>query len=144
MYQLRKCETAAEFEDCKDFVLRHSAAARPDEQEVHYPQQEMVKFIIDRVTRPQDWVLFYVLNTCTRGTMTTQQVEGDQGKSREKDINARCSWKTSTMKHEANNLEKEMKVMHWIDKQLSRKLCRGPTNAAHSMLRPKCWLCWIV
>ena len=137
MYRLRNCEKIEEFEACKDFVLRHAAASRPDEQDVHYPQHEMVKFIMARVTRPQDWVLAFVLKTCTRGTMSTQQVEGDQGKSREKDINARCSWKTSTMKHEANHLEKEIKVMHWIDKQLSRQLCRGPTNATDSTVTPR-------
>jgi hypothetical protein len=41
------------------------------------------------------------------------------------------------MKHEANHLEKEIKVMHWSDKQLSRKLCRGPTNSAHSTVTPE-------
>ncbi len=137
MYRLRNCEKIEEFEDCKDFVLRHAAASRPDEGDVHYPQQEMVKFIMARVTRAQDWVVAFALNTCTRGTMSTQQVEGDQGKSRERDINARCSWKTATMKHEANHLEKEIKQMHWIDKQLSRQLCRGPTNATDSTVTPE-------
>jgi hypothetical protein len=137
MYRLRNSETTEEFEDCKDFVLRHAAASRPNEGDVHYPQQEMVKFIMARVTRPQEWVVAYVLNTCTRGTMSTQQVEGDQGKSRDEGINARCAWKTSTMKHEANHLEKKIKLLHWVDKQLSRKLCRGPTNAADSTVTPE-------
>ena len=38
------------------------------------------------------------------------------------------------MKHEAMHLEKAIKLKHWIDKQISRKLLRGPTNASQSTI----------
>ena len=138
LYRLRRCELQPEFDDCSEYVLRRAAYTPPqDGDTVPFPSTEMVKFIMARVNHPRDWVMLHTLTTVTRGKMTTANCEGDQGHSRNRNIDGRNSWKTSAMKHEAMHLEKSIKLKHWIDKQISRKLLRGPTNASQSTITPE-------
>ncbi len=137
MYRIRRCETQDELDHCAEYVMRCAAGSwLKEENHAHFPSSEMVKFVMARVQHSRNWVMQHTLTSVTRGAMTTARVEGDQGHSRNRNINAPNSWRTSVMKHEAMHLEKRIKLLHWSDKQISRKLLRGPTNAAQSSITP--------
>ena len=73
----------------------------------------------------------------TRGAMSTQRVESDQGDSRVHMVNARNSWMLTVKKHDIAHREKRLKLLAWVDKQVGRVLCRGPTNAQVSTVTPE-------
>ena len=135
LFKLKNCESTQEFDDCKNFVLRVAGGWECSIND--FPRTDVIKFIISRLTHPEDWVLCYHIMSLTRGCQATPRVEGEHGHSRKAGVNARCSWALTTIKYDKTLNRRRHRLVKWADKQISRGLARGVTNPAESTLTPE-------
>ncbi len=130
LFKLRACESREEFVDCREFVLRRAAGIEAD----GFPRKDVIKFIMSRLTNPEDWVLFAHISCETRGCHSTQRCESEHGHSRNDRVNARCSWLLTIIRYERLLTSRMKKLMKWASRQLNGSLARGVTNASDSTL----------
>jgi hypothetical protein len=130
LMRLRNCDSIGELTECKNFVLRVAAGWSNDD----FPKNDMLKFLMARIKKSDEWVLCYHVSTFTRGCSATPRCEGEHGHSRNAGVNARCSWPVTVKKYEKTLNRRRRKLLKWADKQISRTLGRSVTNANESTL----------
>ena len=101
----------------------------------HSPlRSKVIDFFKRRFQIASHWVLKDQLKWPTRGCGGTSRVEGTHGHDRrDSNINARCSFLTTTKKYHARHAKTVRYREAWATRQLSTQLLRTPINPNDSM-----------